>query len=307
MAPVIIGFGEALIDKLPSGEVVGGAPLNFAVRAAELGDHFGCAAAIVTRLGRDPHGEMVLERLKASKLNLSAVQFDASLPTGFVDVALDAQGQPSYTIGRNVAWDAIEFDPDTRQMATCAATAKSSAICFGTLVQWDERSRSTLLEFLDASPSSIKILDLNLRLPLPSRETVSRSLDLADVLKCNLEELQQLAVWFELAERTKGAMIAEQLQSQFELRAVFWTRGADGCCWQAGADQIVAEVPRLVAEPHADSVGAGDAASAALAVGLVLNWPPQRIVAAANLCGAFAASCRGATTPLSQSVLDRLT
>ena len=33
---MIVGFGEALIDILPSGEVVGGAPLNFSIRAAEL-------------------------------------------------------------------------------------------------------------------------------------------------------------------------------------------------------------------------------------------------------------------------------
>jgi len=306
VAPVVIGFGEALIDKLPSGEVVGGAPLNFSLRAAELGDFFGCEAAIVTRIGRDRYAEMILERLRASKLDLSAVQFDAVLPTGFVDVSLDPQGQPSYTIGRNVAWDAIEFDAATRDLAARASASQTSAICFGTLVQLDQRSRATLLQFLAAVPSTIKILDLNLRHPLPSREIVTVSLKLADVLKCNLEELQQLAAWFELKERSDGSEIAEQLQLQFNLQAVFWTRGAEGCCWQAGAEQVVAEVPSLTAAPNADSVGAGDAASAALAIGLVLNWPPHRIVAAANLCGAFAASRRGATTPLSQAVLERL-
>ena len=306
MIPVIIGFGEALIDKLPSGEVVGGAPLNFALRAAELGDCLGCQAAIVTRLGRDHHGDMILQRLEASKLDLSAVQFDEVLPTGFVDVSLNSQGQPSYAIGRNVAWDAIEFDAATSDLTNRAATAGTAAICFGTLVQLDARSRTTLVQFLAAVSSAIKILDLNLRHPLPSRETVYSSLEFADVLKCNLEELQQLAAWFELAERADGSRIAEQLQSQFKLRAVFWTRGAEGCCWQYGSEQVVAAVPRLEAEPFADSVGAGDAASAALAIGLVLNWSPQRIVAAANLCGAFAASRRGATTPLDQAVLERL-
>ncbi len=301
MVPLVIGFGEALIDKLPSGEVVGGAPLNFSLRAAELGGHLGCKAALVTRIGRDRHGQMILERLAGSTLDLSAIQTDLEVPTGFVDVKLDADGQPSYTIGRHVAWESIESDSAMASLAT-----QATAICFGTLVQLGPKSHGTLLHLLESCSSAIKILDLNLRNPPPSLESVSLSLQHADVLKCNLEELQQLAEWFYLDEQSDGSKIASQLQTQFALHAVFWTRGAAGCCWQSRGEQIVAEVPRLAAEPNADSVGAGDAASAALAIGLVLDWPAPRIVNAANLCGAFAASRRGATAPLTPEVLSRL-
>ena len=265
-----------------------------------MGEFFGCDAAIVTRIRHDPHGQQIEARLHASKLDLTGLQFDELLPTGFVDVVLN-QGQPDYTIGRQVAWDRIEFDEAANELAQRAA-----AVCFGTLVQLGEVSTFTLSQFLNTAKSAIKILDLNLRKPLPSLATVEFSLNHADVLKCNLEELQQLAVWFSLEEKNDGKTIAAQLQDRFDLQTVFWTRGADGCCWQSGTACVTAEVPKFEAEPHADSVGAGDAASAALAIGLVLGWKPERIVMAANLCGAFAASKRGATAPMTDEVLMRI-
>ena len=301
MLPLIVGFGEALIDKLPSGDVVGGAPLNFSVRAAELGNRFSCVSAIVTRICRDPHGRQIEALLRDSKLDLSGVQFDEKLPTGFVDVTLDRRGQPNYTIGRQVAWDAIEFDAATANLA-----ARASVVCFGTLVQLGDVSAQTLYRFLSKASSATKILDLNLRNPQPSLPTVIASLQQADVLKCNLEELLKLAQWFSLARPLDCAAIALQLQERFDLKAVFWTRGAEGCCWQDGSKCVVAEVPTIAAEPNADSVGAGDAACAALALGLVRQWTPERIVMAANLCGAYAASRRGATTPLSDDIFKRL-
>lgn len=300
MRPLIVGFGEALIDKLPSGDVVGGAPLNFSVRSAELGDYFGCDAAIVTRINTDLHGRQIEARLRDSKLELSGLQFGHRFPTGFVNVVLD-NGQPDYTIGRQVAWDEIEFDSAARLLAE-----RATAVCFGTLVQLGEISAQTLKEFLSTAKSATKILDLNLRKPLPTLSTVTFSLQQADVLKCNLEELQQLANWFEFDQLTDGKKISAQLQNRFQLRAVFWTRGADGCCWQNGTNCVVSDVPKFSAEPNADSVGAGDAASAALAIGLVLGWDPERIVRAANICGAFAASRRGATAPITLDVLQMM-
>jgi fructokinase len=300
LRPLIVGFGEALIDKLPSGDVVGGAPLNFSLRAAELGDHFECNAAIVTRIRADQHGRLISARLSDSNLELSGVQIDEHLPTGFVDVVLD-NGQPNYTIGRQVAWDAIEFDETASKLAQRAAV-----VCYGTLVQLGGISAQTLHRFLNAANSATKILDLNLRKPLPTMAIINTSLQQADVLKCNLEELQQLAKWFSLSHPEDGKAIAEQLQVRFDLQAVFWTRGAQGCCWQSGVNCVVAEVPKFDPEPNADSVGAGDAAGAALALGLVLGWKPERIVRSANLCGSFAASRRGATSPLSDEVLKQV-
>lgn len=296
----IVGFGEALVDVLPSGEVVGGAPLNFAVRAAELCKIVPQQAALVTRLGADSRGEQILSRLRQTDLELENVQVDSQLQTGFVDVQLH-NGQPDYTIGDNVAWDAITWDPQVAQLAQRAA-----CVCFGTLAQRHQASCLTLHRFLEYAPSeAIRILDINVRKPYPTTDTVENSLRMANVLKCNEEELHKLADWLALTS-TSPVDIAAELQDRYELLSVFWTRGAEGCCWQQGQELTDAPVPKLPAAADADSVGAGDAASAALAIGATNHWSPQRIVAAANLCGSFAASGRGPTVPMPNELLERI-
>lgn len=297
---LIVGFGEALVDVLPSGEVVGGAPLNFSVRAAEFAGAFDCRAALVTRIGADQRGERILERLHASQLDTCGVQVDSELQTGYVDVRLEA-GQPSYTIGEGVAWDEIRFDESVAELAL-----QTDTVCFGTLVQRTSCSRETLYRFLDTARSATRILDLNFRTPYPSAELIERSLQAADIMKCNADELLLLAQWLRLDALASPVAIAAELQAKYHFRSVFWTRGAEGCRWQDGETIIDGDVPNLPTSPDADSVGAGDAASAALAIGVTLGWSPERIVASANLCGAYAASQRGPTVPMQPEILERL-
>lgn len=306
MSELILGFGEALVDVLPSGEVVGGAPLNFSVRAAQLGQAMGFTTVLISRIGSDERGEKILQHLQSTPLDTSAIQVDATHPSGYVDVTLE-DGHPSYVIGEQVAWDHIAFDDSVAQIAR-----RSSALCFGTLAQRCEPTRQTLARCLQTAERAIKIFDINLRLPHPSIELIQESLRHADVLKCNEEELLLLCDWLQLdiadraSDQSTAIATATRLQQRFELQSVFWTRGASGCMLQRGEQVTSGDVPQLPRAPQADSVGAGDAASAALAVGLVAGWSDARIVALANYCGAFAASQRGATTPFPDDFLDKL-
>jgi fructokinase len=300
VSKLILGYGEALLDVLPSGEVVGGAPLNFSVRAAQLCQPLGWQAALVTCLGTDPRAAKVMATLRDSLVDLTAIQVDDMLPTGFVNVSLD-NGDPTYDIASDVAWDQIDFDETVAQLAL-----RASAVCFGTLAQRSPRSRSTLWSLLDTADQAIKILDLNVRLPHPSVEIVERSLTLANVLKCNEDELNLLASWLDWADCREPRQVATRLQQYFKLDCVFWTRGARGCQLQRGEEVVNGEIPQFPRAPDADSVGAGDAASAALAVGLVAQWSPEKTVYLANSCGAFAASRSGATTALPPQILQQV-
>lgn len=296
----IVGFGEALVDVLPSGEVIGGAPLNFTLRCAELTKPLGWTTLLVSRIGADQRGEKILERLRNSPVDTSAVQVDPQRQTGYVDVTLQ-EGQPDYTIGKDVAWDAIASDADL-----AAAVADVDAICFGSLAQREVQSRRTLQQILDANGNAIKVFDINVRKPLPELSVVESSLRATDILKCNSDELLQLEEWLQLECGQQPAAIATELQKQFDLRSVFWTRGAEGCCWQEGEATILGPVPRFDRQADADSVGAGDAASAALVLGVVAKWTPDRIVRTANVCGAFAASRRGPTVPMPDDLIEQL-
>lgn len=314
MSQLIVGFGEALVDVLPSGEVVGGAPLNFAVRAAQLGSRLGCDAALITRIGQDARGQQIREHLQRTQLQLTGLQIDAQHPTGFVDVTLH-DGHPSYVIGEHVAWDHIVADDVALELSS-----QADVFCFGTLAQRETTTTNSLASCLKAAEHAIKIFDINLRHPFPPLKLIEDSLHHADVLKCNTDELQLLAEWLltPIKDQTAGPQrsepapwkaleqIAAQLQTQFELTSVFWTRGASGCVLQRGSQLIQAAVPQLPQALDADSVGAGDAAAAALAVGVAFQWPADKIVAVANHCGALAASQRGATTPFPEEFLRQL-
>ena len=56
-------------------------------------------------------------------------------------------------------------------------------------------------------------------------------------------------------------------------------------------------------EEKADSVGAGDACSAAILHGVARNWPMQKTANLANQLGAYVASRSGATPNLPPEIL----
>ena len=109
---LIIGLGELLWDLLPSGKQLGGAPANFGVMSARLGNH----AVIASRAGADALGEEARAYLAHLPVDLSDLQLDADHATGSVSVTLK-DGQPEYVIHQPVAWDFLEFTPNWQELA----------------------------------------------------------------------------------------------------------------------------------------------------------------------------------------------
>ena len=128
--PVVVGVGEALYDILPSGPVLGGAPLNLAVHARQLFDRHGppvARVAVATRVGDDALGCRLREELAARGLETAAVQRDPARPTGTATVAL-VDGEPSFSITADAAWDHCAADA-----GWLAQAAGAGAVCYGTL------------------------------------------------------------------------------------------------------------------------------------------------------------------------------
>src|ERR1051325_9491418 len=185
----IIAFGELLWDIFPTGEVLGGAPSNFAYRINSLG-HEGL---IVTRLGKDDRGKRAADLLRKNGMPLNYVQWDDANPTGTVHVNIDSAGVPDFRIVQNVAYDYIEATPELLALA-----APAHCICFGTLIQRSHISRAALYAILDAAPRALKILDLNLRKDCFNRDIISESIRRADILKLNEDEARFIAELFSL-------------------------------------------------------------------------------------------------------------
>lgn len=282
LPPLAIGLGEILWDLLPSGKQLGGAPANFAFHAQALG----ATSAVVSAVGRDELGTEILDRLRGLGLDTRYVAVDPRHPTGTVSVSLDAAGVPSYVIHADVAWD---FIPDSQGLRELAGRAQ--VICFGSLAQRSPVSRGTVHAFLGASrPEALRIFDINLRQHYYTAEAVRASLALATVLKINDEELPRVAELLGLPRDEGGTMRA--LFERFPLRVVALTRGGRGSSLYAPGD-----VSHHAGFPVAivDTVGAGDAFTAALAMGLLRGRPLARINELANRLAAFVCSQPGAT------------
>jgi len=276
--PLLVGVGELLWDVFPQGRRLGGAPANFAYHASRLG----CRGAVASRVGSDDLGREALQRLDLLGVGRSRVQIDPILPTSTVSVEVDALGQPTYRIHENIAWDALEFTPSLASLA-----AEADALCFGTLASRAPATRATILQILGAvSPRCLRIFDVNLRQAYHTPEVVRGFLETCDILKVNEDELPVVAALGEVS----GDLL-EGLRSRFGLRLVALTLGGRGSILHTASDHL--EEPGLPVKV-ADTVGAGDAFTAALAAGLAQGLDLRVIHRRAARLSAFVCGREGA-------------
>ena len=264
----VIGIGEALFDCLPEGRKLGGAPANFAYHVSQFGLN-GCA---VSAIGDDELGREIIDKFNAVQLKhiLPVVE----QPTGTVKVTLDDKGVPQYEICLGVAWDNI---PLTNEMLDIAHQAQ--AACFGSLAQRSQTSRKTIQAFLDAMPEdALKVFDINLRQSWYTAEVIVESLQRANVLKINDEELDVIATMLLGEPTVPGKLIAEdpektrricrELIARYELDMLILTCGAIGSYVFTDSKESYVATPKVQV---ADTVGAGDSFTATFVAQLLLG------------------------------------
>ncbi len=250
----ILGIGELVWDMLPAGKQLGGATVNFAFWCNRLG----AEGYPVTAIGKDALGDEVVAWLENTGLDLRHIQRNGH-PTGVVNVTLSEGGIPAYDIVENVAWDAIEADENTLELARTA-----DAICWGSLAQRSGKTRLSVEAVLDAAPEScLKVFDINIRQNWYTREVIESSLNKADVLKLNEDELPLIAEMFGLPQETAVADIIRN----FSLKYIIYTAGADHSEIH-GAEGLLSSIKTPSVEV-ADTVGAGDSFTAAFITSLL--------------------------------------
>ena len=279
----LVGLGEVLWDCLPSGKRLGGAPANCAFHAHQMG----IPSAVVSAVGEYDDGWEILQQLGAMGLDCSGLAMRADLPTSRVTVKMSDGGQPSYTIHQPVAWDSLVLTPEAAGLAQ-----ECAAVCFGSLAQRSKTSREMVQSFLQATPESAwRIFDVNLRQDYFSAEVLNASLELANVVKLNDEELPVLAELLSLTGTTADDQLAE-LRDRYSLHMVAYTCGAEGSILLDAN-----ETHRLAGPPVAveDTIGAGDSFTATLAAGLLQGWPLEKTHARAIQLAGYVCTQPGAT------------
>ncbi len=285
----VVGLGEVLWDLLPSGPQLGGAPANFAWHARQLG----AEVRVVTRVGNDSYGRRIFQRFQQMGIDWATVQVDQKLATGTATVLLDGTGKPQFSINSNVAWDALSFTDEALD-----AVRTAHAVCFGTLAQRTASASAVIQRLVAAgNSSSLRVLDLNLRQSFYSKQIIERSLEICNVLKLNDAELMTLSSVLGLKGSIKQEI--EQLSRQYGLQMVALTRGENGSLlYQSGNwSEFAASQVQVV-----DTVGAGDAFTAALILGLLNQFNLQDLHRIAVEVANYVCCRPGATPPLPENL-----
>ena len=276
----VLLFGEILADMFPERSVLGGAPFNVARHLAA----FGLNAVLISRTGRDRLGEEIRAAMTAAGMATDAVQVDADHPTGRVRVHMEKGGH-RFEILPEQAYDFI--DPEAARAAALCRTP--SMVYFGTLSQRGEVSRRALEAVLAAAPAP-RFVDLNLRDPWYTEETIRFSLGRADILKINAEELMTLGRLLGPDGEDQEVRVRALIRD-FGIGRVIVTCAEEGA-WQVSGNDGVWTATPVASGPVdvVDTVGAGDGFSAVCILGAVSGWP---LAATLNRADAFAAGICG--------------
>jgi fructokinase len=282
-APATVVFGEALVDEFPTEQVVGGAPFNVARHLAA----FMAPAVMITRIGRDRNGQAVRAEFERFAMPEAGLQLDPMEETGRVVVERSSQGQGhQFHILPRQAYDFIDADA----AAAALANVDAGMVYFGTLAQREQGSRAALDAVLGALPAAVKrYLDLNLRGGQYEESTVMRSLEAADIVKVNEEELQALFQWVFQIGSNAAPLATEELHAvcralmqRFALETLIVTLGHRGSVVFCVDGSLVANRDNPAPPFVIDTVGAGDAFSAIFLLGRARGWPLELTLARAN-------------------------
>lgn len=284
----VVCFGEILWDDFPTGKVVGGAPLNVALRLKQLG----ADAAIISRRGRDEDGKNISNFIKERDLETDFVQIDEKYPTGLVKVMLNEKGSASYDIVYPSAWDKIATNPTILKKVQ-----NSDAFVFGSLSCRDAVSKNTLLQLIDQAP--YKVFDINLRPPYYDIDTLKELMQKADFIKLNDDELYEIAekIGSPYHSMERNIKYIAQVTNTNEICVTKGRHGAvylknDAFHYHSGFKVKVV-----------DTVGSGDSFLASLLHKLLLETQAEEALEFACAMGALVASQKGATTKIENDVV----
>ena len=287
----VVSFGEILWDKLPSGKVPGGAPLNFAYRL----NSFQNSLSIISKVGDDSLGKGLTDFLNKNGLDTEHIQISKIYKTGEVNVSIDKNGIADYDILNPVAWDDISLN-----LKNIELTKNSSVFVFGSLICRNMTSRRTLKELLKIAP--FKLFDINLRSPYYNMNLIEELMLSSDFIKFNYEEIEEISTIYINKKATLENMI-ETISEKTKTKNICVTMGEKGACYYTNNSFYYQDGFKINV---LDTVGAGDSFLATLVEGILNKTKPQEILKKACAVAALVASKEGATPTVSMKEINDL-
>ncbi len=274
--PIAI-FGEVLIDQFPDGlQILGGAPFNVAWHLQAFGQN----PCVISRIGNDAMGESIRQAMTDWGMTVENVQIDPDYPTGTVEVTIN-NNEPSYEILADQAYDFIaaqQLNPANPY----------SVIYHGTLALRNNISEQAL-NAIKAHHAGKIFVDVNLREPWWHKESVNQWVSNADWAKLNHDELVLLAEPQNTMQDTMRLFLTKH-----NLDVLIVTCGGSGAMALTNAGEYL-EVTPTGNISIVDTVGAGDAFSSILLIGMRQDWPLSVALERAQSFASALVTQRGAT------------
>lgn len=291
MVPKVICFGETLWDIFPNKKVIGGAPLNVALRLHSLGAN----VSIISSVGNDEDGNDLMQYLQSQKMDTSSIQVHQKLDTGNVQVHLDESNTASYTISEPVAWDEISV-----QNSDLTNISNAHAFVFGSLACRNKVSKNTLLQYLPLA--KFKIFDANLRPPFYKLDSIVELMQEADLIKLNDEELEEIMKF--LGEESDSLEnLTKKLSAQTNTPQICITLGEKGALFLTNGKFYRNYGYQVKVK---DTVGAGDSFLASLIYKHLIGIDPQTAIDFSCAMGSLVASKKGANASVSDQEIKQL-
>jgi len=290
-------IGDAAIDLILEGdtrlELPGGTGANIAVALSRLG----VKSALVTKLGRDPHAEFLIEKLKRENVNTQHVSRSERHSTGVVRIYVDSAGERNFTFMEEPSADAY------LDRSEIPAFGQDDWLCVSSFMLSQRASREATLFAIEKARAAgaLVCVDANMRVDRWDDKALMvpatlEALKLADIAKMSEDELLLLT---DMANIEDGV---EKIRN-WPAKVRIVTRAEKGAIVLTEKSEYHVEGLRV---PVVDMTGAGDAFVAALISRLMPldNWSEGELVAAielGNACGALVVGKKGAMSALPDS------
>jgi fructokinase len=246
----VLSFGEVLWDIYPDKKYIGGAPLNFAAHLAKHGEEI----YMLSCLGKDSLGEEALLYLKEFGILTDFLSWSSVKQTGQCLVTLDENAIPSYDLKQDVAYDYIDCKN---------VKGDFDVLYFGTLALRSNHNLESLSKLIKSQNFKEIFVDVNIRAPFYSYDSLNFCMNNATILKISVEELLTVAKLLSINAKNGYKDFAEQIRERYSnINIIVVTLGADGAyCYDCKQDKAYSCESQKV--EVASTVGAGDSFSAA--------------------------------------------
>ena len=278
--PIVI-FGEVLFDCFQGSEpVLGGAPFNVAWHLHA----FRTSPQIITAVGDDELGEKIKSAMHHWGMSTNFVQTKKEYETGVVNIEIK-DNEPHYTIRENCAYDNIDN-------VTLPKWEEKAFLYHGSLATRNQKSKATLANLLEQQLFN-RFIDVNLRTPWWNKAEVLSSIASAYFVKLNIDELCLLS---DSSKDMPWLDLAKSFKFDHDIKHLLITRGGDAASLIDDKNTVYTQPCPPDQGTLVDTVGAGDAYSSVVLLGIYERWSWPTTLERAQEFASYIVTQRGATS-----------